>query len=178
MTEGSLSAVPQEEVDTSSFVDHLRLVHFTLIAACLITIIAITSQESSSAGRAYDQTNELLRMNDVWHNGQWIENFVARERANVIQNNVGINQQEIALEIVDPPKSGNRRGFLSSDRLVVNLRDSWRLAEVGPIGTAVSIGRDFHIADNDDNAKRDDPPNFSNLDGAIKIWDRLNRFRY
>jgi hypothetical protein len=60
----------------------------------------------------------------------------------------------------------------------VNLRDSWRLAEVGPIGTAVSIGRDFHIADNDDNAKQEAPPNFNNLDGAIKIWDRLDRFRY
>jgi hypothetical protein len=58
--------------DCSSFVEHLRLVYFTLIAASLITIIAITSEAPSSAARAYEQTNLLLRVRDRWHSGEWL----------------------------------------------------------------------------------------------------------
>jgi len=57
--------------DCSRFVTHLRLVYFTLIAACLITIIAISSEAPTPAGRAYEQTNFLLRLNDRWHEGEW-----------------------------------------------------------------------------------------------------------
>jgi hypothetical protein len=35
----------EKKPDTSSFVEHLRLVHLTLVLTCVISIIALWSQE-------------------------------------------------------------------------------------------------------------------------------------
>jgi len=43
------STLESTRPDTSSFVEHMRLVYFTLVAASVIIMIAITSRETSSA---------------------------------------------------------------------------------------------------------------------------------
>ncbi|GEM_PF-5450298 len=66
--------------DHSSFIEHLRLVHFTLCLTCFIAIIAVTAKSSSSAQRAYDQSNLLLKLQTKWDGGKWLDN-VASERS-------------------------------------------------------------------------------------------------
>jgi len=79
MTDNSESG--STPADNSGFVEHLRIVHFTLIAACLILCIAVTSQTRSSSRRAYEQTIQLQRIQALWHNGQWLDDFVAQHQA-------------------------------------------------------------------------------------------------
>lgn len=67
--------------DTSAFVDHLRLVHLTLCVFCLIATIAVSSKESSSAQRAYQQVGTLLRIQSLWRDGQWLQEFVSSKQS-------------------------------------------------------------------------------------------------
>jgi hypothetical protein len=157
--------------DTSDFVEHLRLVHFTWIAASMITLIAITSQETSSAARAYTQTNDLLKASSRWHFGLWATSLITQRRQTVFQSKNIVERQKVSLEVVTPTRT--QEVEFSAD-----LKGSWRLADIGSQGDGKSIGKDLRIPDNDDNAKRELSPNFNNLDGAMKIWDRLNRFQY
>ena len=76
MTDEAEGAYPEKN-DSSGFVDHLRLVHLTLCLSCLVTIIAVSSKELSSASRAYQQTATLLRVQSQWQNGQWLREFAA-----------------------------------------------------------------------------------------------------
>src|SRR5580658_10155890 len=121
---------PESRSDTSRFVEHLRLVHFTLIATCLITMIAITSQERSSAARAYEQTNQLLQMNDRWHGGQWVRDLIQQERAGILQHNGGTNSGEVSLDI-DPPPSAIP-GIPTNIGITLKFADSWALADLTP----------------------------------------------
>jgi hypothetical protein len=168
---------PETRPDTSRFVEHLRLVHFTLTVGCLITMIAITSQQQSSAARAFDQTNQLLQMNDLWHGGQWVRHQIQQARLGVLQRNGGTALEDVALDL-DPPPSPIP-GVPTFVGVTVQLSDSWALADLTPGPGLVSIGPDFRIPDNDDNPKCECvPPRFDNLGGATKIWERLDRFRF
>jgi len=69
--------------DSSNFVEHLRLVHVTLIIACVVMLAAMTSQTPSSSSRAYEQTNQLIRLRDRWDNGNWLKNFITQKRPNI-----------------------------------------------------------------------------------------------
>jgi hypothetical protein len=65
----------EKKPDTSSFVEHLRLVHLTLVLTCVISIIALWSQEPSSAGRPYEQLIKLRMVEENWKAGSWIREF-------------------------------------------------------------------------------------------------------
>jgi hypothetical protein len=65
----------QTSEDLSNFIDHLRTVHFTLILTCLIGVVAISSKTESSASRAYDETNILLKLRDKWKDAKWLSEF-------------------------------------------------------------------------------------------------------
>jgi len=176
VTENSI--LESAQPDTSSFVEHLRLVHFTLIAACLISLIAITSQETSSAARAYEQTSDLVKANSRWHFGQWAAALIKQRRPAIFQSKGVVGREQVTVDVVDPPKSGGVADLLSRERLAANLTTGWRLTDIGSASMGRSIAGDFRIADNDDNSKRERSPDFNNLDGATKIWDRLYRFQY
>jgi hypothetical protein len=168
------------ESDTSSFVEHLRLLHFTQLAACMITLIAITSQETSSASRAYDQTNALLKANGRWHSDLWARALVKQRRPGILQSHAVSDREEITIDVVNPPSvsENTNTAFFLSRRLVASTNYSWRFADIGPGSNGNSIGSDFRSPDNDDNPKREPAPDFNILDGAIKIWNRLYRFQY
>ncbi|MHC2332846.1 hypothetical protein [Bradyrhizobium sp. USDA 4454] len=70
----------EHKPDTVNFVEHLRLAHLTLVLTCVISIIALWSQEPSSAGRAYVQLNALLQLRDNWKAGQWIHDVSGVDR--------------------------------------------------------------------------------------------------
>jgi hypothetical protein len=93
--------------DNSSFVEHLRLVHFTLIAACLILCIAVTSQTRSSATRAYEQTIQLQRIQNIWAGGAWLDDFVVKRQATIPKGMHPLKLVE--LELADP--NANIAGF-------------------------------------------------------------------
>jgi len=63
----------------SSFIEHLRLIHFTLCLTCLIAIIAVAAKSPSSAQRAYYQTNLLLKLQARWNGRKWLDS-IADER--------------------------------------------------------------------------------------------------
>jgi hypothetical protein len=69
--------------NNSSFVEHLRLVHFTLCLTCFIAIIAVAAKSPSSAQRAYEQTNRLLSLQAEWDDGGWLKK-IANQRS--VQN--------------------------------------------------------------------------------------------
>lgn len=69
--------------DNASFVEHLRLIHFTLLAGCFVALVAITSAAPSAAGLAYEELKQLLNFKQVWHDGQWLTK-VLEQRAGPI----------------------------------------------------------------------------------------------
>src|SRR6266436_2078576 len=158
--------------DNSSFVEHLRLVHFTLIAACLIISIAITSQPPSSAARAYEQTNQLLRIRDIWQSGEWLRNFVAQQQA-IISPRLGFAAPSFApFQVVYPPESSTMKFDEQVNNVLVRIQPIyWR---PGAAQLTKGVANQSRIGTNA--LEKDDIP-FDDLAAAIRIWNRLDVFR-
>ena len=143
--------------DNSSFVEHLRLVHFTLIAACLILCIAVTSQRPSSATRAYEQATQLRRIQTIWHQGDWLVDFVAQRQAKITK---GMHLPPyVELELADPHAAVDN--FDQGSRQVIaspNWPNWWLFINTLSSSTFTDYGA--HLNDN--------------LADIIWIWDRLN----
>ena len=153
-------------VDTSGFVDHLRLVHFTVCLTCFVAIIAIASQSVSSASRAYDQTNVLLRLADKWRNGEWLDEFIGRyglanPRFEALVEVEGRPAE--TLFFVPPPDSLPLR----------TERDLLGMGERSWLGLASKKGDGFTLLD--DAARI---AGFKTVADAESIWNTLNEFRY
>lgn len=71
--------------DTSTFVEHLRLVHFTLVLTCLVALIAASSQAPTSAARAYEEVNQLIILKDRWQGGRWLYDEINRNKSSIDQ---------------------------------------------------------------------------------------------
>jgi hypothetical protein len=142
--------------DTSGFVEHLRLIHFTLCVTCLIGVIAIASQTVSSASRAYDQTNILLRLSDKWQQGRWFDEFFSRRK---------MSKAVVQLEIEgSPPQSLRFSPF--KEKGTEYTRFDWL------VPAADGEDKDGYISLP---SRRED---FETIRDAEKIWNTLHRFRY
>jgi hypothetical protein len=154
-------------VDTSGFVDHLRLVHFTVCLTCFVAIIAIASQSVSSASRAYDQTNLLLRLADKWRNGEWLDEFIGRYGlANARFEALVEVQGRPAETIVFVPPRDSLPLRTDRDNLLGMDQRSW-------LGLASKNGGGFTLLD-----KADRIAGFKTVADAETIWNTLNEFRY
>jgi hypothetical protein len=158
-------------VDTSGFVDHLRLVHFTVCLTCFVAIIAIASQSVSSASRAYDQTNLLLRLADKWQNGEWLDEFIDRYgMANAhFEALVEVQGRPAETIVFVPPRDSSPlriRFDWMRDRLGWEPQLSW-------LGLASKNSGGFTLPD-----KADRFAGFKTVADAETIWNSLNEFRY
>lgn len=124
---------------------------------CVIAIVAIAAQVPSSASRAFDQTNNLLRLKARWQDGKWLDVLPAAQdmarasfRAEVEAKN--IKQQML---FVRPGQSAGEH----------DPRFIWfALAEKRWEGF-ISL-------------KRDQPKRFERISDAENVWnDTLNVFR-
>jgi len=187
MSDDTSSVTPTP--DTSSHVEHLRLVHVTLIAVCLITVITTTFQQSSSAGRAYEQVNILLKIAARWQSGVWLKNFVAVQRANLSTNTGVIFPNTI---VIDELREDMGNG---TKRLEVTLDNHWRLAginEAKGITDLMGVSYDLYLSDASEMSGfqftaptkpvKTNPTYYGgndlgNLAMSIIIWNRLHRFQ-
>lgn len=168
--------------DTSSFVEHLRFVHFALVAACMVFCIAVTSQTLSNAARAYEQTNQLLRLNDLWNHGEWLRNFISKQHEATTRAMSLSEQRSRAVELIDPPPLFDLEFRFPQNHAFVALGDpkyNWRLANA-PLGMtspqALSIDA-FTSTIADEYQPNRLGSSFGTLADVIRIWDRLNDFR-
>jgi hypothetical protein len=159
--------VPEgSSVDTSGFVDHLRLVHFTVCLTCFVAIIAIASQSVSAASRAYDQTNLLLRLADKWQNGKWLDEFIGRYGMTNAQFEALVEVEGRPAETVVfvPPR----------DSLPLRTQRDWLgMVQRSWSGLASKNGSGFTLLDQADRIA-----GFKTVADAETIWNTLNEFRY
>jgi hypothetical protein len=167
--------------DSSSFVEHLRLIYFTLVAASLITIIATTSETPSSAARAYEQTNLLLRVKDRWQHGEWLRAVISQKRDMMNQINAiptrGVFELSSSSQNRAAQSEATRIAPYTPYSFAVDLTNSWSLANA-PLGasavtTTASIRADMLTIDDRYSEKGRRRAAFETLDDASKIWDRL-----
>src|SRR5713226_671733 len=150
----SESSSKRVDRDTSSFVEHLRLVHFTLVATCLVALVAITSQTPSSAARAYDQVNQLIILSDRWRNGDWLLEEIRKNRPPLNQIEFASNSPKAQTFVYGPPPPAN--GTLSHYWFVLANAD-------GLGATALN---------------RVEPKRFGNLSDTKTAWEMLSSYRY
>jgi hypothetical protein len=171
----------------SKFVDHLRVVHFTIMATCVITIVALSSEAPSTAGRAYDQTNLLLRVKDRWQNGEWLRTVVAQRRDVTNRTNAlpfkAILKRELSPEIDNTTHEDPYFFF--------DLTKSWNLANAPmeekaagfrplyPQGVIARASMDSELRTIND--RYDERglrgATFESLDDAYRIWNHLDQYR-
>ena len=168
--------------DNSGFVDHLRLVHFTLLAACLIMWIAVSYQPPSSAARAYEQTNQLLHLKDTWDGGRWLRNFLSEQRAKT-DGRMGTTWQAAAVEWVYPspllPVSEENRVQM------IDLGNSHFVLANASIPTSM-VSNTSSIDENTYSPIQEKEQGLfllirdssSNLGNYIRIWNQLYSFHY
>jgi hypothetical protein len=179
----------------SGFAEHLRLIHFTLIVACLIAIVAATSQSPSSASRAYDQTNQVLSIQERWKAGEWLENALIEHQRTIVQK-MQISEAKKAdfVEWIRNPKATQyialRAEFILRGKpayYIMNIRPMWRLAAARPRDTwAESVGRSLAPSNRwfEDNASVSDDdweaviPRMENLNNAKFVWNSLYRYNH
>jgi hypothetical protein len=145
----------EARADHSSFIEHLRLVHFTLCLTCFIAIIAVAARSPSSAQRAYDQSNLVLKLQTKWDDGKWLDN-VASERS--IQNP--------AFEAKVEASGNPSRSFVFRPPGAGDLRARYRW---------------FAFAKADKGGLTALKPNvgsFANIEDAETIWNMLGEFQY
>jgi hypothetical protein len=145
--------------DTSGFVEHLRLVHLTLCLTCFIAIIAIASQTVSSASRAYDQTNFLLKLRDGWRNGRWLDDLAAGHRMAEARIEAFINLQGGPSQTVVYRSTPDASSGMSPDRVgwftfAVKRTNGFATLQPSPIGP------------------------FDTAANAETVWNALNELRY
>ncbi len=153
-------AVVKAQADHSSFVDHLRLIHFTLCLTCFIAIIAVSAKSPSSAQRAYDQSNLLLRLQTKWDGGKWLDEIVNKNKP----KNPGF---QATVEI-----TGNPSQTLNFQPLKLYALGRYRFPwfafakkEQGGLTTLKQL-------------KPHDDASIANLEDAITIWNALGDFQY
>jgi hypothetical protein len=167
--------------DNSKFVEHLRLIHFTLLASCLVGVIAITSTSPSFADRAYNQTNQLLAIAQYWQRGKWLEDLLAKEHSKIeaIRTNIpnilryrSKESHSTNFSFLYPhpgaevPHVASPIGVASNEPLFATYRKSthdW-------LTLATKLGDDGRIATTDFSE------GFSTLGAGQKTWDALDRF--
>jgi hypothetical protein len=136
---------------TSGFVDHLRLVHFTICVTCFIAIVAITSQTASSASRAYDQANLLLKLADKWRAGKWLNEFAAQYgMANAEFGGLLEVEGESAVTMVFRPARRTQFGWVA----LAKKDDAYTALKTDPTDTVNTVA------------------------DAERVWNMLNEFRY
>ena len=189
-TEAALGNPPPRP-DLSNFAEHLRLVHLTLILACLIAVVAATSQSRSSAGRAYDQASQLLFIQKQWKAGEWLENALIEQQRVTIQK-IGISEDK-KKDLIEWFKNSNERRsvviraeYTLRDKpvyLIMNIRPLWRLTTGVSKDTSVdSVGRSLVPSsrlfqdDVSDDQWEAEIPKFENLESAKLVWDSLEQF--
>jgi len=150
------SAGDEARANHSSFVEHLRLVHFTLCLTCFIAIIAVTAKSSSSAQRAYDQSNLLLKLQTKWDGGKWLDNL-ASERS------VHNPAFEAKVEATgNPPRSFLFRPAGAGTPLE---RYSWFAFAKADKGGLTALKP--HVG-----------KSFTNIEDAETVWNMLGEFQY
>jgi hypothetical protein len=136
----------EKKPDTSNFVEHLRLVHLTLALTCLISIVAVFSQDESSPKRAFEQVGLLIKLRDKWNHGDWIRDKIEAPRT--------------------PPERDAT--VVVNDRPPERWRFSPSIQFIRKDGTPVQRSNGKPIS-----AKSETGSDFEDLDHVKFIWDAL-----
>ena len=152
------NASGEARADHSSFIEHLRLVHFTLCLTCFIAIVAVAAKSPSSAQRAYDQSNLLLKLQTKWDGGKWLDNLASERR---VQNPAFEAKVEAGGNfsrnfVFRPSGAGGPRQW---------ERYPWfafaKVEKAGLIALKPHVGEDF-----------------TTIEDAETIWNMLGEFQY
>jgi len=158
MSDANSAGKQQVDADHSGFVEHLRLVHFTLCLTCFIAIIAVATKSPSSAQRAYDQGNQLLKLQSKWEGGKWLDDLA---QAKGIQTPAfdgrveaaGIQSRSLVFR---PGAASGRRQWERYRWLAFARQDKAGLSALKP-----ETGKSF-----------------ATIEDAEAIWNMLDEFRY
>jgi hypothetical protein len=166
--EKALSDSPAE-ARAASFVEHLRLVHLTLLAACLAAMIAVTSVGPSYLDRSAEEVKQLLDIKNQWQNGDWLRKAFADTKSQVLS--VG-GVAAFTQPFLDYKSTS--RNYLFALPGPGHVRFGARLPDGGE--------RDWLVfattAGNDARALSDEGLKFETVGDAEMIWNELDRYRY
>lgn len=157
------------EARAESFVEHLRLIHLSLLAVCLAIIIAVTSTVPSRLDRSSEETKQLLDLRTQWQAGDWlnktlvdIKTKVRREDDAAISTNKVTGYRSKAGDVFfSPPQPGrNRMGGRSDDGGSLD----WLVLATSSDAEARAL------------PKKD--MKWETVGDAEQVWDTLDRHRY
>src|SRR5688500_16664179 len=95
------------QFDSSEIVKHLRSVHFSLVAVCILVSLALIGGSQSVARTAHEQFQKVLAIKDNWPN--WTQKY-CKERlkwikehdnlwASTINNDIYIPSEQIRTNV-------------------------------------------------------------------------------
>jgi hypothetical protein len=150
----------------ASFVEHLRLIHFTMLAVCLAALVAITSTAPSYLERSAEETNQLRALGRQWQAGEWLQKVIADKKSALSPSPAP------ATKILSYRFGSERKLFVvpqpGHDRQGSPLRDggarSWFV-----LATKL---------DDDGHALTVNKMSFETVADAQATWNMLDRFRY
>ena len=166
-----------DNADSSSFVEHLRLVHFTLMATCLVAIAAITSRSQSSAERAYEETIQLIDVSQQWDRGRWLKKVIENKKETLpVSLDEGLPQEPtlyirgdsassvLSFSVPRPGRPGLNQNRTFGSGVQFGVFDWLILAtRTGQDSTALFI---------------DELHDIKTLQDAISVWNTLNSYGY
>jgi hypothetical protein len=149
----------------ANFVEHLRLIHFTMLAVCLAALVAITSTAPSYLERSAEETNQLLALGGQWQTGEWLQKVIADKKSALSPSPASATKMlsyrfgsERKLFVV--PQPGHDRGSPLPDG---GARSWFVLAtKLGDDGHALTVNK----------------MRFETVADAQATWNMLDRFRY
>lgn len=169
----------EAEAGNASFVEHLRLIHFTLMGACFVAMVAITSATPSSINLAHEETNQLLALKQHWQDGAWREQVIAEKvstrapTADWSRHPLDAPAAQRRIELLYALNELDRVGFVPP---LPRERFTW-LPEPRHGRTkkwfllATKLGSDGTAITSDHNK-------FETIADARTVWNTLNRYPY
>jgi hypothetical protein len=164
-----MSDAPERANENTNFVEHLRLIHFTLLAACLAALIAITSTAPSYLARSAEETRRLRMLSEKWQGGDWLQKVIVDKKSEMTQSAAAVLPKD-ALRYKDPsaftilirfPVPGDQPG---AARFSDGGSQSWLLLATG-------LGNNGH-------ALTSHEMSFKTVADAQAVWNTHDRYRY
>jgi hypothetical protein len=76
LSSGTSGSVTGPARDSKDFVEHLRTIHFTLMAVCLALLVVVLTPSPLSIQRASDQLNQIAETVALWNTRDWLQNEI------------------------------------------------------------------------------------------------------